>query len=103
MSYLNACMVLDRAVASAILHWFHEDPYPIWDRLLGVLLVLIQINMSLGLMIGRIDTSRFRGIMEHRNVNKRILDRALWCLVSSVWIPAQFVKMFDKSGYWTSL
>ena len=20
-----------RAVASAILHWFHEDPYPIWD------------------------------------------------------------------------
>ena len=66
------------AVASAILHWFHEDPYPIWDRF---------ARRALGFNPNQGEprsnewedyTSLFRGIMERQNANKRTLDRALW-------------------------
>ena len=68
------------AVASAILHWFHEDPYPIWDRFARRALGFNPDQYWLKFNDWKDYTSRFRGIMERRNVDKRTLDRALWVL-----------------------
>ena len=32
LNHLQCLRGVGPAVASAILRWFHEDPYPIWDR-----------------------------------------------------------------------
>ena len=66
------------AVASAILHWFHEDPYPIWGRFARRALDFDPDQYEPKSNDWKDYTSRFRGIMERRNVDKRILDRALW-------------------------
>ena len=66
------------AVASAILHWFHEDPYPIWDKFARRALGFNPDRTWLRSNDWQDYTSRFRGIMERRNVSKRTLDRALW-------------------------
>lgn len=66
------------AVASAILHWFHKDPYPIWDKFARTALGFNPDQTWLKVNDWQNYTSRFRGIMERRNVDKRTLDRALW-------------------------
>lgn len=67
------------AVASAILHWFHEDPYPIWDKFARTALGFDPKQSRITVNDWKDYTSRFRGIMERRNdINKRTLDRALW-------------------------
>lgn len=66
------------AVASAILHWFHEDSYPIWDRFARCALGFNPDQYWLKFNDWQDYTSRFRAIMERRNVGKRTLDRALW-------------------------
>ena len=66
------------AVASAILHWFHEDPYPIWDKFARTALGFDPSQTYFKGNDWKNYTSRFRGIMERRNVDKRTLDRALW-------------------------
>ena len=66
------------AVASAILHWFHEDPYPIWDKFARTALGFKPDQYQPKVNDWKDYTSRFRGIMERRNVGKRTLDRALW-------------------------
>ena len=66
------------AVASAILHWFHEDPYPIWDKFARTALGFDPKQSYIKVNDWKDYTSRFRGIMERRNVGKRTLDRALW-------------------------
>ena len=66
------------AVASAILHWFHEDPYPIWDKFARTALGFDPKQGYLKVNDWKDYTSRFQCIMERRNVGKRTLDRALW-------------------------
>ena len=66
------------AVASAILHWFHEDPYPIWDKFARTALGFDPKQNYFKGNDWQDYTSRFRCIMERRNVGKRTLDRALW-------------------------
>ena len=66
------------AVASAILHWFHEYPYPIWDKFARTALGFDPKQSRMKVNDWKDYTSRFRGIMERRNVGKRTLDRALW-------------------------
>ena len=66
------------AVASAILHWFHEDPYPIWDKFARTALGFDPKQSWIKVNDWKNYTSRFRGIMERRNVGKRTFDRALW-------------------------
>ena len=69
---------VDWATASAILHWFHRDPYPIWDR---PALETIQFDKNQY----KNDFERWdayvsfcRDIAEQKRVNMRTLDRALW-------------------------
>ena len=71
------------ATASAILHWFHKDPYPIWD---------FRARESV-----RLDTTQYRNwferweaytlfcrdVAQRNNVTMRSLDRALW--IYSKW------------------
>ena len=84
LSHLQCLRGVGPAVASAILHWFHEDPYPIWDRFARRVLGFNPDQYSLEFNDWKDYTSRFRGIMERRNVDKRTLDRALWVFGKSV-------------------
>ena len=78
LSHLQCLRGVGPAVASAILHWFHEDPYPIWDKFARTALGFNPVQNYCKVKDWKDYTSRFRGIMEHRNVDKRTLDRALW-------------------------
>ena len=66
------------AMASAILHWFHQDLYPIWDvRALGT----IQFDESQ--YKNRFErweayVSFCRNVAAQNGVDMRTLDRALW-------------------------
>ena len=70
---------VDWAMASAILHWFHEDPYPIWAK--NVLETVIQFEKSQY----KNDFERWqayvsfcRNVAAQKGVDIRTLDRALW-------------------------
>ena len=76
LSHLQCLRGVGPAVASAILHWFHEDPYPIWAVYARTALGFDQSQYRFN--DWKDYTSRFRGIMERRNAGKRTLDRALW-------------------------
>ena len=62
-------------VASAILHWFHECNYPIWDKHARN---AVCFNHNYTPTRWRDYTLRFRTILERQGVDKRTLDRALW-------------------------
>lgn len=66
------------AVGSAILHWFHDDHYPIWDR---------HARYSVHIDKNRYTPKRgeweayvcfFGDLLTKTGTDKRTLDRALW-------------------------
>ena len=63
------------ATASAILHWFHQDPYPIWDRRA---LETIQFENTPNFRNWETYVSFCRDVAEQKGVDIRTLDRALW-------------------------
>ena len=63
------------AVASAILHWFHECNYPIWDIHARN---AVCFNHNYTPTRWRDYTLLFQDILERQGVDKRTLDRALW-------------------------
>jgi len=78
--YLRCLDGVGRAVASAILHWFHECPYPIWD-------IYARWSVSLNECWDqyRNNDERWeayvefcRGIADRYEVDMRTLDRALF-------------------------
>ena len=70
---------VDWAMASAILHWFHADPYPIWAK--NVLETVIQFEKSQyknDLERWQAYVSFCRNVAAQNGVDIRTLDRALW-------------------------
>lgn len=66
------------ATASVILHWFHEDSYPIWD---WRALETIQFEKSQyrnQFEAWEAYVSFCRNVTEQKGVDMRKLDRALW-------------------------
>ena len=63
------------AVASAILHWFHQDCYPIWD-VRALKTVNSPTNPSQKRWEAYVCFCRCKA--EKNNVSMRTLDRALW-------------------------
>ena len=61
--------------ASAILHWFHEDPYPIWD---WRTLETIGLENKISYKRWQAYVSFCRDVAEKEGVDMRTLDRALW-------------------------
>ena len=69
---------VELATASVILHWFHEDPYPIWD---WRALETIQFEKSQyrnQFEAWNAYVSFCRNVAEQKGVDMRKLDRALW-------------------------
>ena len=66
---------VELATASAILHWFHQDPYPIWDRRA---LETIQFENTPNFRNWETYVSFCRDVAEQKGVDIRTLDRALW-------------------------
>ena len=63
------------AVASAILHWFHQDCYPIWDK---HALRTVDFQKSESHKNWEAYVSFCRCQAAKNNVSMRTLDRALW-------------------------
>ena len=61
--------------ASAILHWFHEDPYPIWD---WRALETIELENKISYKRWHTYVSFCRNVAAQNGVDMRTLDRALW-------------------------
>lgn len=66
------------ATASAILHWFHQDPYPIWDQPALATIQFDKDQYKNDLERWGAYVSFCRDIAEQKGVNMRSLDRALW-------------------------
>ena len=79
IDYLRRLNGVGWSVASAILHWFHTDPYPIWT---GTARYSVSIDENRATPeIGEWDeyVSFCRRLANRNNVNiRRTLDRALW-------------------------
>ena len=78
---INRLLELDGvgwAVGSAILHWFHQDDYPIWT---GTARYSVHLDETRGTpRIGEWEAyvSFCRSLAKKNKVNMRTLDRALW-------------------------
>ncbi len=65
------------ASASVILHWFHDDPYPILDvRALWSMGIEAPSEYTFELWWGYVE--RFRRLAATLGLSKRAVDRALW-------------------------
>lgn len=69
------------AVGSAILHWFHRDPYPIWDP--NALWTVGVDESQYGteseyMVVWKAYVPFCRDLAERNEVDMRTLDRALW-------------------------
>ena len=68
------------AVGSAILHWFHDDPYPIWDKHARYSVHLDKTRITRQPRRGEWEAyvCFFRYLVTKTGTDKRTLDRALW-------------------------
>ena len=69
--------------ASAILHWFHKDPYPIWDFRARESVQLDITEYGNWFEAWEDYTLFCREVAQTNNVTMRTLDKALW--VYSKW------------------
>ena len=66
------------ATASAILHWFHQDPYPIWDNPASEAIEFEKSQYKNDLERWEAYVSFCRNLAAQNGVDMRTLDRALW-------------------------
>ena len=66
------------ATASAILHWFHKDPYPIWDRPASEAIEFEKSQYKNDFERWDAYMSFCRNVAAQKGVDMRTLDRALW-------------------------
>ena len=66
------------ATASAILHWFHQDLYPIWDVRARKTIQFDESQYKNRFERWKAYVSFCRKVAEEKGVKMRILDRALW-------------------------
>ncbi len=69
---------VDWATASAILHWFHQDLYPIWDRPASEAIEFEKSQYKNDFERWDVYMSFCRNVAAQKGVDMRTLDRALW-------------------------
>ena len=69
---------VDWATASAILHWFHQDLYPIWDRPALETIQFDKNQYKNDFERWQAYVSFCRNVAAQKGVDIRTLDRALW-------------------------
>ena len=65
-------------VATAILHWFHNDDYPIWSPQARYSVGIYKMDNTLKPREWQAYVKLFRKLVKDNEVEKRTLDRALW-------------------------
>ncbi len=78
IGHLRCLSGIGWATGSAILHWFHKDPYPFWNEPALDAVQFARSHYSNALERWEAYVLFCRGIAERNNVDMRTLDRALW-------------------------